>query len=62
MFEGHMNMEYAMWELPLIQAFALMAWRSEHNPWCEVDRVGNGYIAQEALKAAGAVGTAATKG
>ena len=47
-FEGHMNIEYAMWELPIIQAFALMAWRSEHNPWCEVNRVGNGYIAQEA--------------
>jgi hypothetical protein len=51
-FEGHMSMEYAMWEMPLIQAFALMAWRSEHNPWCDVNRVGTGYIAQEALLAA----------
>lgn len=43
----HMSRDYAMWELPLNEAFAWAAFNTEMNPWCQVDRVTEGYIAQE---------------
>lgn len=33
---------------PIIRAFALDAWNIETNPWCAVERIGPGYIGQEA--------------
>jgi hypothetical protein len=43
----HMPLDYVLDELPLNQAFALAAWNTEANPWCPVERVSDGYIAQE---------------
>ena len=37
-------------ELPLNQAFAFAAWNMEANPFASVDRVGDGYVAQEAYE------------
>jgi hypothetical protein len=49
MRDFHMNFKEAN-RFPLVQAFALAAWNNETNPWCAVERVGDGYIAQEAWK------------
>ena len=35
-------------ELPLAQAYALLAWNTDTNPWGRVRRASDGYIAQEA--------------
>lgn len=46
----HIPFNVAMDELPLVQAFALAAWNTESNPWSRVDRVTDGYIAQERFR------------
>ena len=48
MRDFHMSRDEAIWELPLIQAFAFRAWAIESNPWGAVERATPGYIAQEA--------------
>ncbi len=45
----HFTREFVLYELPLNQAFALMAWSTEMNPWSPVKRVTEGYIARERL-------------
>lgn len=45
----HMTEDQAM-SYPLIKALALAAWKTENNPWCAVQRVGDGYVAQEAFR------------
>lgn len=47
MREFHMTEKQTM-RYPLIRAFALEAWNCETNPWCSVERIGPGYIKQEA--------------
>lgn len=49
MRDFHMS-EHAAERYPLKRAFALLAWHNETNPWCAVERVGDGYIAQEAFE------------
>jgi hypothetical protein len=46
----HLPLNVAMDELPLAQGFALMAWSQESNPWCPMERMTDGYIAQEAYQ------------
>jgi hypothetical protein len=43
----HFPLDYVMDSLPLVQAFALMAWNVENQPWGKVDRLSPGYISQE---------------
>jgi hypothetical protein len=47
MRDFHMSREQAN-RLPIIEGFALLAWNTETNPWCAVERIGDGYIADEA--------------
>lgn len=43
----HMPLGFALDELRLDQAFALLAWNTEANPWGAVSRTTAGYIKQE---------------
>jgi hypothetical protein len=50
MRDFHMSRDYVMDELPMVEAFAYRAWSAEANPFGGVDRVSDGYIAQEIQK------------
>lgn len=46
----HFTEAQAIDELPLARAFAYRAFATETNPWAAVDRVTDGYIAQQAYR------------
>ena len=46
MVDAKMDEKTAM-RFSLMKAFALQAAQIEANPWCAVERVSDGYIAQE---------------
>ena len=49
MRDFHMSEKQAL-RFPIIRAFALDAWNLETNPWASVERLGPGYIWQEAAR------------
>jgi hypothetical protein len=61
MRDFHMNLEAAL-EMPLAQAWALMAWSIEANPWGTCRRTSDGYIAQEAYRVMDGATKVSTKG
>jgi hypothetical protein len=46
----HMRPDYALDQLPICQALALAAFNYEANPYVKLERVSDGYIAQERFK------------
>jgi len=50
MRDFHFSEEAALWDLPLVRAFAYRAWATESQPWAAVERMTEGYIAQEGNK------------
>lgn len=49
MRDFNMSEDQAM-NYPTDRAFALAAFHTENNPWGNVERVGDGYVAQEIVR------------